>query len=540
MNIPCVGHYAWYMTEVVFAKSKAGVSFGVNDDERWSCTSFGVNDDEPFSWSSDGVVLAKIVNNNDNTDQKPGGCVTLEWYDFTIASHLNGMSLRQPRKHKARNIPFQELVDARAFVQTNLDEDWSANFEDIFCKEAVFLINARHTRDFASEAAVLMNAFKNAIEMAKCHRDNFTPEFPFPLKLGQGFEEDDRLSAAAAAIYDIKNALDLRKKEDTIFPDWYAQLQQRIVDSAPTAMMPRSSPMALQYDQYLSDVRHRSRSRSCSGRKRSHDDDFRKSVDPYELWEYNLVLHNGRKAQILKIHLEYAVPMLPVSADIVYCDRDWRDTADKVPIQELEKCHGSQPRKRLKPGELQGEAILDDAIPSLATDFAKFDKQALNLLWSCLRAGEAQKSYNPNSTELAILFDYDRTLSAENASECHKLLGQVSNELPKDFQLQCEKLWQEFEVPSGDHHAFFNRYNDLLVEHNVTKEMVEAAVKNERIRRGTLLRPGTKDLFKCCADQGIKVVILSAGFEQIIEAAFHEEGIELPDSCTIVANTMVC
>ena len=231
MNIPCVGHYAWYMTEVVFAKSKAGVSFGVNDDERWSCTSFGVNDDEPFSWSSDGVVLAKIVNNNDNTDQKPGGCVTLEWYDFTIASHLNGMSLRQPRKHKARNIPFQELVDARAFVQTNLDEDWSANFEDIFCKEAVFEINARHTRDFASEAAVLMNAFKNAIEMAKW-REN-APEFSAPLKLGQGFEENRRLLALAAAIYDIKKLV-LRKEEshtkaDTIFSHWYAQLQQRIV-----------------------------------------------------------------------------------------------------------------------------------------------------------------------------------------------------------------------------------------------------------------------------------------------------------------------
>ena len=151
-------------------------------------------------------------------------------------------------------------------------------------------------------------------------------------------------------------------------------------------------------------------------RKKSQDDDSRKSVDPYELWEYNLVLHNGRKAQILKIHLEYAVPMLPVSADILYCDRDWRDTADKVPIQELEKCHGSQPRKRLKPDELQGEAILDDAIPSRATDSAKFDNQALNLFWSRLRAAEAQRSYNDNSTELAIIFDYDRTLSDENAT----------------------------------------------------------------------------------------------------------------------------
>ena len=54
--------------------------------------------------------------------------------------------------------------------------------------------------------------------------------------------------------------------------------------------------------------------------------------------------------------------ILHVFADILYCDGDWRDTADKVPIQELEKCHGLQPFRRLKPGELQGDAISDDAI----------------------------------------------------------------------------------------------------------------------------------------------------------------------------------
>ena len=58
-------------------------------------------------------------------------------------------------------------------------------------------------------------------------------------------------------------------------------------------------------------------------------------------------------------------------------------------------------------------------------------------------------------------------------------------------------------------------------------------------RGGRLLRDGVGAFLAACDAAGVPTVILSAGITQVIELALAADGVALPPSCTLLANTMV-
>lgn len=96
------------------------------------------------------------------------------------------------------------------------------------------------------------------------------------------------------------------------------------------------------------------------------------------------------------------------------------------------------------------------------------------------------------------------------------------------------------ETDSDRPHRFWLHYNKLLVQHGATQAMLEAAVAEEGRRcNGRLLREGVGELLLLCESAGIGVVILSAGLEQVIRAAFAHDGVPLPPSCHLLTNRLV-
>lgn len=76
-------------------------------------------------------------------------------------------------------------------------------------------------------------------------------------------------------------------------------------------------------------------------------------------------------------------------------------------------------------------------------------------------------------------------------------------------------------------HRFWAHYNQLLVRHGITHEMIQAAVDDEGRRcDGRLLRPGVGDLLAMCDAAGVLVIILSAGIEQVC-AGLRRAGLRL-------------
>lgn len=149
------------------------------------------------------------------------------------------------------------------------------------------------------------------------------------------------------------------------------------------------------------------------------------------------------------------------------------------------------------------------------------------------------------------MIDYDLTMSAGDATECHKLF--TFPDMPAAFLKDIGHLWtvaadlhhaDRLEVYGPEDgiqtpHAFWTRFNCHLVQHGITRSLVDQAVETEKRKRGSLLRPGVQELLSFCETHDILVVVLSAGFTNIIHKAFQLDGIVLPASCVVLANTLI-
>lgn len=157
---------------------------------------------------------------------------------------------------------------------------------------------------------------------------------------------------------------------------------------------------------------------------------------------------------------------------------------------------------------------------------------------------------------IALVLDYDLTISAAGASEGHHLIRD-SPEIPEQLRKDLEKFWSAFDAPEADRkakhpvlrdifqdaplspHAFWLGFNRIIISHGLTKHMIMNAVAAEKKRRGAILRPGIQELFDVCQSQEIPIVILSAGISQIIHEAFKQDGFELPSVCRVLANDFI-
>jgi len=151
---------------------------------------------------------------------------------------------------------------------------------------------------------------------------------------------------------------------------------------------------------------------------------------------------------------------------------------------------------------------------------------------------------------MSVILDYDLTISVGNATECHDFFR--TSAMPTEVQQAVHHLFEVFDdeahpdhaeiagPPDGPErmHRFWTNFNRIIVEQHVTRAMVEAAVEAEKEAKGSLLRPGVGALLELCDVSRIPVVILSAGITQVIELALLKEGVRVPPSCRILANTL--
>lgn len=156
------------------------------------------------------------------------------------------------------------------------------------------------------------------------------------------------------------------------------------------------------------------------------------------------------------------------------------------------------------------------------------------------------------SRRLCLIIDYDLTMSAATTSECHHMLRDAAA-LPAAFREDVHTLFAAKDEAHPEHqaifglpddadrpHRFWMQYNKLLVEHAITVRMIEDAAAAEKAARGALLRAGVGELLSLCEASGVLVIILSAGIDQVIRAAFAQDGIALHTSCChLLTNRLV-
>lgn len=167
-----------------------------------------------------------------------------------------------------------------------------------------------------------------------------------------------------------------------------------------------------------------------------------------------------------------------------------------------------------------------------------------------LRSASSSKS--SLAARLLVIIDYDLTMSAATASECHHLMRDA-DVLPIEFRDDMHVLFAAardpkhpehdaiFGSPEGPErpHRFWMHFNHLAVKHGITSASIRRAVAEQKVTRGALLRPCVGDFLRLCEATGVKVVILSAGLEQVITEALAVDGVSLPSSCHLLTNRLI-
>ena len=195
------------------------------------------------------------------------------------------------------------------------------------------------------------------------------------------------------------------------------------------------------------------------------------------------------------------------------------------------------------------------------------------------------------SRRLAVILDYDLTVSRADAPECHSHFGgpgapppAATPLLPPAFRAAVSHLFAAMNPAHTDHaevagdpeapgrpHRFWTRFNELAVRHGLTRRMVREAVSaagagmaaasgadadHGAVAAGSgsgsgaaaaataataprLIRPGVAAFLAACDAAGVPTVLLSAGVTQVIEETLLADGVALPPSCTLLANCML-
>lgn len=153
------------------------------------------------------------------------------------------------------------------------------------------------------------------------------------------------------------------------------------------------------------------------------------------------------------------------------------------------------------------------------------------------------------ASRLALVVDYDLTVSHSSAKEGHHLIRD-SPEVPAALRADLEEFWAAMEDPMHpslqEHrgcdpgppypHLFWRGFNSIIVRHGLKAEVIRRAVASEGCPR---IRPGFQEVLDLCEAHGIPIVVLSAGLDQVIHEALARDGIRLPGVCRVLSNVLV-
>ena len=139
--------------------------------------------------------------------------------------------------------------------------------------------------------------------------------------------------------------------------------------------------------------------------------------------------------------------------------------------------------------------------------------------------------------DLLVLIDFDRTLTTGPSDQCHDILGE-SSVMPPSLRASFEPLL-DFSKPfppelQGD--DWWRVANQILLAHadQIKPETVSACVSAANVR----VRPGASRLLRCLSNLGVPVLIVSAGYSDVVEAVL--ETLDVDQSAYTVASNRLC
>ena len=129
--------------------------------------------------------------------------------------------------------------------------------------------------------------------------------------------------------------------------------------------------------------------------------------------------------------------------------------------------------------------------------------------------------------DLLLITDYDLTLTTGDSSQCHDVLGQ-SERLPRALRSAFVPLLDFTKPfpPELQGGGWWDAANRALLAHGADLGARLPGVIDEA--RMTL-RPGAADLLQRCAELSIPVLVVSAGFADVIEGVLHRHGCLTPN-----------
>eukprot|EP00614_Pseudopedinella_elastica_P023268 CAMPEP_0172628620 /NCGR_PEP_ID=MMETSP1068-20121228/162908_1 /TAXON_ID=35684 /ORGANISM="Pseudopedinella elastica, Strain CCMP716" /LENGTH=335 /DNA_ID=CAMNT_0013438891 /DNA_START=70 /DNA_END=1080 /DNA_ORIENTATION=- len=137
--------------------------------------------------------------------------------------------------------------------------------------------------------------------------------------------------------------------------------------------------------------------------------------------------------------------------------------------------------------------------------------------------------------DLALITDFDHTLTSHESHECHDVL-RATDLMPPEFRREMTTLL-DFSKPmtlSAD--EWWGRANDLMIHHGMSASLVEPIVA----RASFVPRPGLAELLELCEKQETPVLIVSAGIADLIEAFLEQSfGARPGPLLRVSANRMV-
>ena len=139
---------------------------------------------------------------------------------------------------------------------------------------------------------------------------------------------------------------------------------------------------------------------------------------------------------------------------------------------------------------------------------------------------------------LAVLSDFDRTLTASGAPECHDIVGlHAGDTMPPAYSAAMARMLDFSQpLPTATLEEWWVRCSELMVEHGWRRACLAPAVAAS----GVTLRDGAVELVAALAAHEVPLVVLSAGLSDVIETLLRARcGGALPPSVAVVANRMV-
>eukprot|EP01064_Diplonema_japonicum_P027896 TRINITY_DN4157_c0_g1_i1.p1 TRINITY_DN4157_c0_g1~~TRINITY_DN4157_c0_g1_i1.p1 ORF type:complete len:296 (+),score=68.20 TRINITY_DN4157_c0_g1_i1:610-1497(+) len=141
--------------------------------------------------------------------------------------------------------------------------------------------------------------------------------------------------------------------------------------------------------------------------------------------------------------------------------------------------------------------------------------------------------------KLAVVSDFDRTLTIGNSIECHILVAR-SNVFSTSFKEDMKEL-DEISLIEAEKRPvhltgveWWRQYNRLLKKHSVKDDDIKSAVVSHPKK---LMRPGVADFHETCHTKNIPFVVVSAGITNVVRWAFDKEHGHLP-APHIISNTL--